>query len=150
MLMIYQCFGQKSGSFQSMYLKLNSYILVPQLMYIFTTLMALLSYLLTKVLDLGIIMDNNINYSLHISLIVSKPRSKTSVILEFLSRIIFLFSGQLTPDLFVRYLNMPHMFGTHLFSSIFLIQKMSKGTLPTVFASERLAVLNLDHYNLDN
>ena len=48
MLLIYLCFGQKAGSFQSIFLKLNCYILVGLLMYILTSLMALLSYLLAK------------------------------------------------------------------------------------------------------
>ena len=48
MLLIYLCFGQKTGSFQSIFLKHNCYILVRLLMYILTSLMALLSYLQTS------------------------------------------------------------------------------------------------------
>ena len=46
MLLIYLYFGQKAGSFQSIFLKLNCYILVR--LYILTSLTALPSYPLTK------------------------------------------------------------------------------------------------------
>ena len=63
MILIYLCVGQ-AGSFQSICLKLESYILVRLLM------------------DLGIITDNDLNYSFHISSIVSKARSRTGIIFQ--------------------------------------------------------------------
>ena len=54
-----------------------------------------------KVLDLGIITDNDLNHSSHISSIIFKARSRTGIIFEVFSRTIFLFSGKLTSCFFV-------------------------------------------------
>ena len=48
MLLVYMCFGRKAGSFQSIVLKLNCYILMRLLMYILTSLLSLVCHLLTK------------------------------------------------------------------------------------------------------
>ena len=54
-----------------------------------------------KVLDIGIITDKNLNYSSHISSIISKARSRTGLTLKSFFRTLFLFSGKLTSRLFV-------------------------------------------------
>ena len=116
MLLIYLCFGNKAGGFQAICQQLNWYIFLRLLMYILTSLKALLSYLLTEFWILASSRITTLNHSSHISTIISKARSRMDLICRrFCSRIVFLFSGKLTSRPFVLYLNMPHEFGTHLF-----------------------------------
>ena len=83
-LLIYLCFGQKAGSFQSIFLKLNCYHLGASIN-VHTYLINGITILpADKVLDLGIITDNDLSYSSHISSIISKARSGTGIIFRSL------------------------------------------------------------------